>query len=304
MSEAVNSRARTPTVRELLDGALDCAAAHAVAAPFLPELARPERGVRAIVLYGSCLWSDLRRPTSHPDFFVVVDSLRAWHGRSWPALLDRVLPPGTYRLRSGALEAKVSVTTAEQLARLCSPAAPDLHLLGRLSKRVALVWTRDAASRALVLDAQQAALETLTSLARARLREVFSVDEFMLALLRLSYEGEVRIAEHGKVQALFDVEREHYRALGRALLQHPAPYVSRAELARWLRRSRRRAILRWPKYIWSYDGWLDYVTEKLARTGERFPLSARERRYWFVLGFGVLWRLARSGRLSAGRQAC
>jgi hypothetical protein len=297
---------RAPTLDRLIDDALDRSGADAreIAAPFLPLLARPERGVRAVLLYGSCLWSELRRPTSHPDFFLIVDSLRAWHGRRWPALLDSLLPPGTYRLRAGALPAKVSITSAAQLARLCSPAAPDLHHLGRLSKRVALVWARDAQSRQLVVDAQTAALRTLAPLARTVLGERFSVDEFMLALLDLSYEGEVRIAERGKVAALFHAEREHYRAVGRALLADaPAPF-DRARRAAWLRRSRRRALLRWPKYIWSYDGWLDYVLEKLARTGERFQISARERRYWFVLGFGVLWRLARAGRLTgAGRSA-
>ncbi|HZS40379.1 MAG TPA: hypothetical protein VFF06_26285 [Polyangia bacterium] len=291
-----------PSLRDLLDAALDHPPARAVAEPFLAELARPERSVRAVVLYGSCLWSGLRGPTSHPDFFVVVDSLRAWHRRLWPTLLNVLLPPSIYRLRAGALEAKVSITSAAQLARHVSPDAPDLHHLGRWSKRVALVWSRDAASRRLVVDAQQAALETLAPLARARLGDDLGVDEFMHMLLRLSYEAEVRIAEHGKVAALFEVEREHYRAIGRALVAGlPPGRITPAEVERRLRRSRRRAVLRWPKYICTYDGWLDYVLAKLARTGDRWSLSERERRHPLLFGIPVIWRLARAKRLSGGR---
>jgi len=297
-------------LRGLLDESLDVPAAHGVAEPFLAQLARPERGVRAVLLYGSCLWSSLRRPTTHPDFFVVVDSLRAWHGRLSHRLLNTILPPSIYHLRAGGLEAKVSFTSAAQLVHHCSVAAPDLHHLGRFSKRVALVWTRDEAARQSVVDAQAAALATLAPLARARLGEQLHVDELMLMLLRLSYEGEVRIAEQGKVVALFDVEREHYRAIGRELLvglggvsddalywRVPKGAMPVAQVERALRRSRRRAVLRWPKYICTFDGWLDYVMAKVARNGDRMLLTPQQRRYPLLFGMPVLWRLARTGRL-------
>src|SRR5690349_14141328 len=92
---------RTAPLRELLDAALDPTAARELAGPFLAQLARPELSVRAVLLYGSCLWPGLRGPTSHPDFFVVVDSLRAWHGSLSHALFNLVLPPSVYRLRAG-----------------------------------------------------------------------------------------------------------------------------------------------------------------------------------------------------------
>jgi hypothetical protein len=308
-ASALDSRGR---LRALLDGALDPRSARAIAEPFLPQLALPERSVRAVVLYGSCLWPELRGSTSHPDFFLVVDSLRDWHGRLSHRVLNACLPPSIYRLRAGGLEAKVSVTSTAQLARYVSPQAPDLHHLGRFSKRLALVWTRDEASRQLIIDASEAALATLAPLVRSRLGDEVDVDAFMLALLSLSYEAEVRIAEHGKVAALFEVEREHYRAIGRELLSGMGGFPDGAGRSFWLppdagkpgrveralRRSRRRAILRWPKYICTYDGWLDYVMAKLARTGDPFSLTPLERRYWLLFGIPVLWRLARGRRLT------
>jgi hypothetical protein len=285
-------------------------AASAIAQPFLAELARPERGACAVLLYGSSLWSELHGSGSHPDFFVIVDSLRAWHRGLVPRLLNAILPPSIYRLRVGGQEAKVSITSVAQLKRYCSPRAPDLHHLGRLSKRVALVWARDDAARATVAEAQRAALQTLTPLALSGLGETVAIDDFMYRLLRLSYEAEVRIVEPGKVAALFDVEREHYRAIGRELLASFGALVDDdeaelprgcgappAELESRLRRSRRRAILRWPKYILTFDGWLDYVMAKLARTGARPPLTERQRKHPLLFGMPFLLRLARAKRL-------
>jgi hypothetical protein len=298
-------------IDRLLDRALDRSSARATSAPFLAHLAAPERGACAVVLYGSCLWSEVRGPTSQPDFFVLVDSLRAWHCGILPSLLNAVLPPSIYRLRAAGLEAKVSVLSTAQLARHCSSAAPDLHHLGRFSKRIALVWSRDAEARARVVSAQRAALETLAPLALARCPSTVQLDEFMQTLLRLSYEAEVRIVEHGKAAALFEIEREHYRAIGRELLVGLGAEPSGAlhyrvargraarpiEVERRLRRSRRRAVLRWPKYLLTYDGWLDYLLAKLARAGSPVSLTPRQRRYPLILALPVLWRLARAKRL-------
>jgi hypothetical protein len=299
-------------LRKLLDHALEVPAASAVAEPFLPLLARPDRSVRAVLLYGSCLWPALRGATSQPDFFVVVDSLRAWHRRLSHQVFNACLPPSIYRLRAGTLEAKLSVTSAAQLQRHCSAAAPDLHHMGRFSKRIALVWSRDDACRRSIVDAQAAALATLASLARARLGDEVHVDELMLTLLSLSYEAEVRIAEHGKARALFDAEPAHYRAVGRELMtllggvsapdaltfRLPPVASSPKQVDQALRRSRRRAVLRWPKYIYTYDGWLDYVLAKLARTGERWSLTPRQKQHPLLFGLPVVWQLARARRLT------
>jgi hypothetical protein len=290
----------TAGLRALVEAALDMPDARATAAPFVGELARPDRSVRAVLLYGSCLWPSVRGASSCPDFIVVVDSLRAFFGSSWPALLGALLPPSVYRLRRGDAQAKLSVVSVAQLAAACGADAKDLHLAGRLSKRVALVWARDAQSRALVVEARLAALRTLTPLALARLgRPPVGVDAFVEALLRLSYESEVRIVEPSKVASLFAAEREHYRAVARALLDElDAGPATRAELERRLQRSRRRALLRWPKYLVTYDGWLEYLTTKLARAGSPVALSAWQRRVPLVLALPVLYRLAMARRLA------
>ena len=290
-----------------------------IAAPFLPALttssSRPERGgVQAILLYGSVLWNATRDKTSQPDFIVVVDSLRAWYPRLRDRLWGSVLPPAVHCVRQGAALAKVSVVTARQLASQTASTAKDLHLAGRLSKRVALVWSRDPQARQRIVDAKRAALTTVARLTLSRFDGPFALDDFLLSLLGLSYESEVRIVEPGKLAALLDVEREHYRAVGSALLgalgatpidlsptvrfNVPASVAAaRRELQRCLRRSRRRAYLRWPKYVLTYDGWLDYLLEKLARTGNQVSLTERQRRHPLIFALPVLYRMMRTKRV-------
>jgi hypothetical protein len=300
-------------VGALLDGALDVPLAHETAQPFLPQLALGERGVRAVVLYGSCLWPSVRGQNSQPDFIAIVDSLRAFHRSPAPALLGAVLPPTVYRLRHGGADAKVSIASVAQLRSQCAAGARDLRLAGRLSKRVALVWARDPEARRLVVAAQRAALRALAPLALARFDGPVRLDDFIDALLRISYESEIRIVEPNKVGALFAAERAHYRALAHALLvelgarpsgrpgewlvpRHAA--APRAKVRRLLRRSRRRALWRLPKYLITYDGWLDYVLKKLARSGTPVTLTHRQSRHPLLFALPVLWQLAMSKRLA------
>jgi len=223
------------------------------------------------------------------------------------------LPPAVYRVRDGEAFAKACVVTSEQLRQQTSVAAKDLHLAGRLSKRVALVWARDQAARQQIVAAQASALRTMARLVLNRFPQHVEVDAFMVALLGLSYESEVRIREPGKIQALFEVEAAHYRALGRALLAGlggepvdaaatrfqvgAASGAAPGETRRLLRRSRRRAYLRWPKYLATYDGWLDYLLAKLARSGSPVALTERQRRHPFIFALPVLYRMYRTRRV-------
>ena len=292
----------------ILDGRLDYH--DRLTERFVPLLtARP--GVVAVVLYGSCLFGH-GAADSEPDFFVIVESLRRYHGGLALAALSSVLPPATFHVRAGETFGKACVLSVSQLVRETSRRAADLHHLGRFSKRVGLVWARDDAARALVREAQRTALETLAPRVLTLLPTRFSVDEFITALLGLSYRGEPRVVEPGKIDRLFAVDPGGYRAVARALLaaqpgvtldgdqvaQPPALPWARAEL-RWLiARSRRRAILRIPRNLLTFDGWLDYAVRKIERhTGRRFPLSDRERRHPLLLGWPRLWQLRREGVL-------
>lgn len=191
-------------------------------------------------------------------------------------------------------------------------------MAGRLSKRIALVWSRDASARQRIVAAQRGALALMTRLALARFDGPdVELDPFVRTLLGLSYESEVRIVEPGKLAALFEVERDYYRSVGRALLgeigatatdragdhfrlpMDATRWAARpAELRQWLRRSRRRAYLRWPKYLLTYDGWLEYLLRKLARSGHEVSLTERQRRHPLIFALPVLFQMIRTRRVS------
>lgn len=275
---------------------------------------RADGCARAVLLYGSTLASATRAPSSIHDVYVVAESLRRFHGRRLHAALNAFLPPNVYYrsfVRDGAaFRYKLCVIAAGQLLRETSPAARDLHHLGRFSKRMALAWARDDDAAREIAAAQASALRALAPHARARLPEHFALDEFALALLGLSYAGETRVAEDDKVAALFRAEPDYYREAfelllreqpdvartGDAYAQPPPDDAARRATARLLTRSRRRERLRWPKYIVTFDNWLDYLLDKLERHhGIRLDLTARERRWPLIFAWPKYFALRRRG---------
>src|SRR5262249_48137585 len=154
----------------------------------------------------------------------------------------------------------------------------DLHNIGRFSKRVGVVYARDPAAYALIVDGCLAAARTLRAHALALLPERFTLEEFSRGLLGLSYLGEQRVAETSKVEALYQAERAHYAQLHGALLNEiglhavdglyarpPAVRADRQKTERLLARSRRRGVMRWPKYMLTVDNWLDVALDKVER---------------------------------------
>jgi hypothetical protein len=109
--------------------------------------------------------------------------------------------------------------------------------------------------------------------------------------------GERRIVERGKVDALFEAERDHYLHVAVELLTliKGAPAMAPEEAEWRLARSRRRGLFRWPKYLLTFDGWLEYSLAKLDRVGAKVALSARQRRHPLVFGWPTFIRLARDG---------
>jgi hypothetical protein len=273
-------------------------------------LAGHEGAIDAIVFYGSLLAARSARPTSYHDFYVIVDSLEQYHRRMRDRIVGRVLPPSVYyRVFEDGLRCKYCVLTRAQFETEMTAAARDLHNIGRFSKRVGLVYARDAAAEARIVLGCLSAARTLLPHALALLPSEFTLDEFIRTLLRLSYLGEQRVAEDAKVEALFAAERDHYRAFYGALLrehglapdgeryQQPLPDpAARAATEAFLARSRRRGKLRWPKYMVTVDGWLDIIIEKVERHhGVKIELTERERRYPLLFAWPKYFALKRRG---------
>jgi hypothetical protein len=282
------------------------------------ELA-PERAL-AVIGYGSWFGAGLRRPSSFPDLYLVVDDYRRFHAHASHAWWNRALPPNVYFVwKEGEdhrqIQGKYNVIDASDLERETGARLRDVYSAGRLSKLVWIAWVRDEATRAWLLERLVAAQCALTPAALALLPERFSPEAFSLELLALSYRGEARLEGWERVRALYAAHAEHYRELHRTLLQGFAAATgeieaqgpdafrkrnggawSRRSRAAWrlLRRSRRRGYLRWLRIVWSEPNLADLAASEAERkAGVRIRVTPALRRHPLLLGLPEFLRVLR-----------
>jgi hypothetical protein len=255
--------------------------------PALPPLP----GLRSLALFGSCLADSTRAPDSIPDLFAVVDdapaAALALGARRAAAALARLLPPATLALRgpTGATVAKLNLIEPAALRRALSPSRPpDLTIAGRLSKRVEVVYARDDAAAGELRAALAGAARLMAAAALLDLPRRLPLAAYARRCFALSYRAEVRPETPAKIAARFDAFAPLYeRRFGElaAALAPPgvtvdagelrddrrplARLAARLSLAALLARSRLRSILRWPKAMLLYRGWLPYIVGKLRR---------------------------------------
>ncbi len=149
----------------------------------------------------------------------------------------------------------------------------------------------------------------------------FTVERFSKELLGLSYLADRRIESPDKVDKLYASEAAHYAHLHGLLLERFAalgrvgvvatgagtyecrlPADARRRLVargeRMLKRSRLRGQLRWPKYLLTFENWVDYMLDKIARAkGVEIRLTEAERRHPLLAAARYYWRLSRDRTL-------
>ncbi len=280
-------------------------------ATFLGESFGPTTA--AVIHYGSHAQSSDARPDSAHDFFVVVESyadayrslsatVRPSYSARTATALAHVLPPNvislTLREPNRPLRAKCAVLSLRDLRRLCSPRAPDHFTRGRLFQHVQLVWTRDARSRQEALNALLDARVGTFDWSRPYLPSVFNAESYCRRLLETSFAAEIRPEGGERIAALIAAQRDVVLPVYDSLLQwlvgssiaaqegNVYRLTRRAGVSRrvasrlWFLKSKARATARWLKYVALYEGWLDYIVQKIARrSGRTIVLTERERRW-------------------------
>lgn len=254
--------------------------------------------LRALLLFGSCLAPGLSQASSVPDLLAVVDDLDTalLALRCGPIVraLGRTLPPFTLAFSGpGAepdseLRAKLNLV-ALSTARRAIEALPDLYLAGRMSKPVALLWARDEVSAEAARSLHEDSLAAVMDRALRLCAGDRSVPDAVDAVIGLSYQAEVRPEGPEKVRALrksfddfysrivpalllpiaeragFSVERSGSALLLRDGRSAERRAMDRRSVSALLRRSRLRAILRWPRQLIVYRGAVTYVLGKWRR---------------------------------------
>jgi len=287
-------------------------------------------GTVALLHYGSHAQRAETGPDSAWDYFVIVDAygpayraLAAALPRGFPVgrgtLLSRILPPNVISVTApdtgDARLAKCCVLSERDLTRACSVRPRDHFVRARLFQQTHLVWARDAAGRARVVDAIASARRETFAWGRPFLPARFDARTYGRTLLEVSYAGEIRPEAAQHVDVLLDAQGATLIPMFETLLAHlesrgalsrigegyrdprPPGAVARAGARAWFGWSKVRATLRWMKYVALYDDWLDYVVRKVERrSGVRLELTERERRWPLVF----LW--PKAVRFIAGRR--
>ncbi len=295
------------------------------------------RDLVAVVFFGSRLLGTSPDERSAADLVVVVENYLRFYesiGSRLPAArhsgimaaLNRVLPPNIIYLNDpGGLRAgaKCFIITEYDLGLALSADAKDHFFRGRLAQRVHIVYARS--------DRDRLALERRVDLAR-RLTvdwvplyikdDAFGVLDYCRRMMEVSYAGEIRPEARSRVLEVFQSQVSFFRLVYARVLQDAArdgrlvadgdrfrlaKKPSRRERWRWarfFRRSKTRATLRWFKYMLTFDDWLEYIVRKVERrSGLRIDLTKSERRFPVIFLWPKALRAIRAMRAAEPARA-
>jgi hypothetical protein len=274
--------------------------------------------VAAILFYGSNLRSgDVEGVL---DFYVLVDSLTAWH-RSRPlALATRLLPPTVefweVPWQGHVLRAKVAVLRADQFARATRHTSLDTTIWARFAQPVILAHARDATARHATLSALAGAVATAARWAVLLGPERGTPRPFWEALFRATYAAELRVEKGERGVSLVEHAEARYAALLQPALSAAGigfqvegavvtPALTNAQRrsgqAAWGRRRSAGKVLniaRLVKAAFTFKGGVDYIVWKIQRhSGVKLELTPWQRRHPILSAPVILYRLRRLGAI-------
>ena len=268
-----------------------------------------------VIHYGSQARGVDARADSAYDFFVIVDDYRSAY-ESLTASMDtgvsartatalaHVLSPSVHAIPpvpDGGRRNKCGVLTLPQLQKAGNGRALDHFVVGRLFQHVQILWSRDAESEAAIREALVDIRARTFEWGRPFLPETFTADEYGRSLLETSFAGEIRPEAPERPAQLFEAQKDVLLPVFHALLEglvsegiltragnayrqteQPTP-LERRRWQRYFRLSKARGTARWGKAVVLYDGWLEYIVQKITRHNNvDVELTERERRWPFI----------------------
>ena len=286
---------------------------------FLNYFLKHFEGIAGIYMYGSMLNPMLSTPTSFPDFYIIVDNYQRFYKSSIHSLINSVLPPNSYFLKLNdhgtPMPCKYCVLDTRALEHTTRhPQLKDFFIAGRLAKRIGILYVKDQAFLSGFLETIYNAMQFNVKFALSEIAGEFTLDDFILHLLGLSYRAEIRTETEDKVISLYNSEKDFYRKIYTAFLEHEAslgtirihgdryetvrPYFTKGYTTGFMKHARKRAVYRWPKSIYTFSNYVDYLELKIERTtGERLELSKWDRRLPLVFGWRHLFKLLKKKAL-------
>ncbi len=280
---------------------------------FLQYFLEHFEGIAGIYMYGSMLNPVLSTPTSFLDFYIIVDDYKRFYKSGIHTLINSVLPPNSYFLKLNdhgtPMPCKYCVLDTRALERTTRyPQLKDFFIAGRLAKRIGILYVKDQAFLSGFLETIYTAMRFNVTFALSEMTAAFTLDDFIIHLLGLSYRAEIRTETEDKIISLYNSEKDFYQKIYRAFLEQEAslgtlgrqgehyetirPYFTKSYTTGFMKHARKRAVYRWPKSIYTFSNYVDYLQLKIERTtGERLELSKWDRRFPLVFGWRHLFKL-------------
>ncbi|MFQ5784863.1 MAG: hypothetical protein ACE5H8_08555 [Alphaproteobacteria bacterium] len=272
--------------------------------------------VAAILYYGSCFRTG--EVAGHVvDLYVLVDGYRAAYGRTAPALFNALLPPNVYALEIGSdgetVRAKYAVLSLRSFCRGASRRAWLCSIWARFCQSCALVYARDEAAEAFVVETLAAAVETMVRATEPLMPATFTPQDLWVTGFAETYRTEVRAERSDRPLALYQSDARRYDRLAQAVLgadtaSPPDNAVLRRVSSRgrgrrtraawWARRrlGKTASLLRLVKGVYTFAGGVDYILWKVEQhSGVTITLSPWQRRHPVLAAPCVLLRHFRRG---------
>lgn len=304
---------------QAIEGEADRAPSAAVSRLVEEVRRRHGEAVVAVLFYGSCR-RDGDCVNGIADFYVLVESYRAAHGRALPALLNALLPPNVYYLESRfeehVVRVKYAIVSLASFLRGASPSGFHPWIWGRFSQPCSLVYARDAAAREAVLGALADAVETMIGETAPLMAGTVDTETLWCRALAESYRTELRVEDARRAKELYAQSASYYEKVteivvesggapglelrhdgGLQLVAAPRQAARRRAGRRWLGRRMLGKLLSLPRLVkglFTFEGGVDYALWKIERhTGTPVVLTPWQRRHPLLAAPGVLWRLYR-----------
>ncbi len=280
----------------------------------------------AILHYGSFLSEVTRKKDSFRDFFLIVDSYFELDIPPLHKMLSVFLPPNLYYfdevVNGIRYVCKYNVISLHDFKTYTSFYPPDNYILGRFSKRMALLYYRDEEILNEIVEgmARSAFFTGMNSI--YLLPRPLSIEEWIVLSLSFSYMAEERIEDFSvKSRELYMAASDYYNTLygehvfgylvsegivrldnGTGLIFYQIPpeeiEKKRKSVADYLKQSRLRTKARWPKMMITVDKWVDQLLWKLERVhGIKLEIPPWERKIILITGWRHYFRLKKKGKV-------
>lgn len=269
----------------------------------------------ALILYGSMISPTMKKEDSLHDFYVVVDSYRRAHTKILHNFLNMLLPPNVYLENVKGKACKYNVITLRHLEKyIITP--KEIYIVGRFAKRLYFAHTRDERVLNKIAYFCMEAMDFNLRYTIPLMGEKFSLEELVKETLDLSYKGEVRVESGPKIDEIFAAHKDFYIEVYSKLLEEyrvenegvivesdgvftkvSETIPTKKEVISFLKSSRRRGVLRWPKGVITFKGYREYLERKVEKAGEKVELSKLDRRFPLLFGWRHIIRFWREGKL-------